>query len=275
MSTTTFDSADFQLIEKFVQGSDQLLSSSQVRMETTGIISQIITKAGVVVAIMYLQSKPRTALVKLDTTYTDQLVDNLQKQNFVLMGVSRRVGYLEYHYYTVPSEYKTWYTEPSLLWKKWWPTERFQNKQRFNMNILVQVKDNWYPVQNIVIDAGTFTIKTLVGQICISRSEKILWLSQITPAAVVHDTVEADDAWSQSPEVQKASIKQNTPAIAPASHRPETPVDSAKLQELENKLHHQRQATIVAEQRAATAEQRLALLRNQARPQHLKINESR
>jgi hypothetical protein len=206
MSTPTIDSADLQLIEKFVQGSNQLLSSSQVRMENSGIISQIITTAGEVLAIMHLQSKPRTVLVKVDTFYTNQLVNCLQEQNFVLMGSSKRAGYLEYHYYPVPIGYKTWCTEPSLLWKKWWPTERFQNKQRFNLNILVQVKDNWYPVQNIVIDAGNFIIKTLVGQICISRSEKMLWLAQITPEAVVSATAEIDDVWSRSPEVRKESI---------------------------------------------------------------------
>ncbi len=275
--STTFESDDLQLIEKFVRGSNQLLSSSQVRMEATGIISQIITKSGEISAIMYLQSKPRTVLVKVGATYTEQLTEQLQKQNFVLMGLSKRIDYLEYHYYTVPAEYKTWYTEPGLLWKKWWPTERFQNKQRFNLNILVQIKDNWYPVQNIVIDAGVFIIKTLVGQIQISRYEKMLWLSQITPENVVSTAATADDAWGRSPEVRKESTKQQVTSMArttPTVSKSESAAELVKLQELEKRLHQQQQATIIAEQRAMTAEQRLAGFRNQLRPQRLKINES-
>jgi hypothetical protein len=126
--SSIFNSDDIKLIEKFVQGSNQLLASDRVRMETTGIISQVVTKAGEVAAIMYLQSKPRTALVKTDSAYTDRLEIQLQEQNFVLVGQSKRVGYVEYHQHIVPAGYKTWYTEPALLWKKWWPTERFQNK---------------------------------------------------------------------------------------------------------------------------------------------------
>jgi hypothetical protein len=263
LMSSTFNSDDIKLIEKFVQGSNQLLASERVRMETTGVISQVITKAGEVAAIMYLQNKPRTALIKVDSAYADQLAGNLEEQNFVLIGKSKRAGYLEYHQHIVPTGYKTWYTEPAALWKKWWPTERFQNKQRFNMNILVRMKDNWYPVQHIVIDAGVFIIKTLVGQVNVRNNEQLLWLSQI-PVESITPATSQTDAWSQSPEVQKELNKQEAPRVAVTSIVSETivtpapPTYTEQLQELERKLYKQQRTTIVTEQRAISAERRAA-----------------
>ncbi len=275
MMSSTFNTDDIKLIAAFVEGSNQLLMSDQSRLETTGIISQIITKTGEVAAIMYLQSNPRTAVVKASSFYTIQLENSLLADNFVLMGESKRDGYLEYHQYETPAGYKTWYTEPTLLWKKWWPTERFQNKRRFNMNMLVQIKGSWYPVQNIVIDTGTFVIKTLVGQIRISSHEKLLWLSQV-PVQDIAVATGHDDAWSRSPEVWKESIKQDLPKMPLTStvdvKVPAPPVAQAQIKELERKLYKQQRATIVAEQRAVSAEQKLALLQKQLRKKELEAN---
>jgi hypothetical protein len=275
MMSSTFDTDDIKLIAAFVEGSNQLLTSDRSRLEATGIISQIITKNGEVAATMYLQSKPRTAVIKIESEYTSQLDEYLLAQNFVLMGNSKKAGYLEYHQYDTPVGYKVWYTEPTLLWKKWWPTERFQNKRRFNMNMLVQIKGSWYPVQNIVIDAGTFVIKTLVGQIRISSHEQLLWLSQI-PVEDVAVATGNDDAWSQSPEVWKESIKQDLPKISLAAtvdvNVPAPPAAQAQIKELERKLYKQQRATIIAEQRAVSAEQKLALLQKQLRKKELEAN---
>jgi hypothetical protein len=275
MMSSTFHTDDIKLVAAFVEGSNQLLTSDRARLEVTGIISQIITKTGEVAATMYLQSKPRTAVIKTDLEYTSKIEECLLTQNFVLMGNSKKAGYLEYHQYDTPVGYKIWYTEPTLLWKKWWPTERFQNKRRFNMNMLVQIKDKWYPVQNIVIDAGIFVIKTLVGQIRISSHEQLLWLSQI-PVEDIAVVSGNDDAWSRSPEVWKESSKQELPKIAITSANeinvPAPPAAQAQIRELERKLYKQQQATIVAEQRAMSAEQQLALLKKQLLKKELEAN---
>jgi hypothetical protein len=276
MMSSTFNTDDIKLIAAFVEGRNQLLTSDRARLEATGIISQVITKTGEVAATMYLQSKPRTAVIKVESEYTSQLEKYLLAQNFVLMGNSKKSGYLEYHRYDTPLGYKTWYTEPTLLWKKWWPTERFQNKRRFNMNMLVQIKGNWYPVQNIVIDAGTFVIKTLVGQIRISSHEQLLWLSQIPVADIEIATTGNDDAWSRSPEVWKESVKQDLPKMSLTStvdmNVPAPPAAQAQIKELERKLYKQQRATIVAEQRAVSAEQKLALLKKQLLKKELDAN---
>jgi hypothetical protein len=180
-STTSniFELNDNQLIEKFVQGSSQLLASANLRLEVNGSLSQLLARNGDPIAIMYLQNKPRTAIVKHSSPFLELIDRLLIDRDFVMFGDASRAGFIEYKHYVTPAGYRIWHTDPSILWKKWWPTERFQDKQRFNMHILVNFKHNWYPVQNITVNAGTFTIKTIAGQLALKRDEKVLWLAQV------------------------------------------------------------------------------------------------
>jgi hypothetical protein len=168
-----FELDDSKLIEKFAQGSNQLLASTSLRLEVNGGLSQLMNRNGDSIAIMYLQTKPRTVIVK----HNSQFLELIDRQ-FVMFGDASRAGFIEYKHYVTPAGYRIWYTDPSILWKKWWPTERFQNKQRFNMDILVSFKNNWYPVQNINVNGGTYTIKTIAGQLILKRDDKVLWLAQ-------------------------------------------------------------------------------------------------
>ena len=174
-----FELDDNKLIEKFVQGSDRLLASANLRLESNGSLSQLLARNGDPIAIMYLQNNPRTAIVKHSSPFLELINRLLIDRDFVMFGDASRPGFIEYKHYVTPAGYRIWHTDPSILWKKWWPTERFQDKQRFNMDILVNFKHNWYPVQNITVNAGTFTIKTIAGQLVLKRDEKVLWLAQI------------------------------------------------------------------------------------------------
>jgi hypothetical protein len=174
-----FQIEDSKLIEKFIQGSNQLLATDRMRLEVNGTVSQLISRSGDPLALMYLQTKPRTVIVKQNSPFLAALDTSLQAQGFVLIGDASRAGFTEYKHYIAPAGYQVFYTEPAIMWKKWWPTERFQNKRRFNMDILVSFKDNWYPIQDIVISAGNFYIKTIAGQLELRRDDKALWLAQI------------------------------------------------------------------------------------------------
>ncbi len=174
-----FELDDNNIIEKFVQGSNQLLASTNLRLEVNGALSQLLARNGDPIAIMYLHNQPRTVIVKHSSPFLELIDRLLIERDFVMFGDASRVGFTEYKHYVTPAGYRIWNTDPAILWKKWWPTERFQDKQRFNMDILVSFKNNWYPVQNIVVSAGTFTIKTIAGQLVLKRDDKVLWLAQI------------------------------------------------------------------------------------------------
>lgn len=174
-----FELDDSQLIEEFLEGSDRLLASPNLRLEVNGGLSQLLGRNGEPIAIMYLHNQPRTAIVKQNTDFSELIDRQSIERDFVMFGDASRAGFSEYKHYVTPAGYRIWYTDPAILWKKWWPTERFQDKQRFNMDILVNFKHNWYPVQNIIVDAATFTIKTIAGQLVLKREGKVLWLAQI------------------------------------------------------------------------------------------------
>ena len=255
--SSIFNSGDTKLIKKFAQGSNQLLSNDRVRLETNAGVSQVISQSGEILAIMYLQRQPRTALIKAGSSYAEKLSEHLIDRDFVLLGDAKLSGFSEYRHYVTPAGYRVQYTEPAILWKKWWPTERFQNKQRFNMNILVRLNDNWYPIQTIMVEAGRFTIKTLPGQIDIKSNQQLLWLYQIPATDKAEEktagNIEGTDAWDKAADVTnvrlaKSEIMSHSQTKAPP-----------KAPDLETRLQQQQRATIAAEERAMEAEQQLAL----------------
>ena len=208
-----FELDDTNLVEQFVQGSSQLLASTNLRLEVNGGVSQLLARSGDAIAIMYLQNKPRTVIIK-HSSHFSKLVDRiLIDRAFVLIGDANRAGFVEYKHYVTPAGYKISYTDPSILWKKWWPTERFQNKQRFNMDILVNFKDNWYPVQGIVVNAGTFTIKTIAGQLVLKRDSKVLWLAQTNQSQIATD-IQATLPESFEPVATKIDAQPYTRSIS-------------------------------------------------------------
>lgn len=232
-----FELDDTKLVEQFVQGSNQLLASTNLRLEVNGGVSQLLMRSGDAIAIMYLKTKPPTVIIKHKAHFS-KLVDRvLIDREFVLIGDAARTGFVEYKHYITPAGYKISYTDPSILWKKWWPTERFQNKQRFNMDILVNFKDNWYPVQGISVNAGVFTIKMIAGQLALKRDSKVLWLAQTNQAAIVQD----------SPHLPK-SVEPVLNKIDPQLYTRSISVDLAqKIQEKQLKVDPDRVMLIIHE----------------------------
>jgi hypothetical protein len=278
-STTSniFDLDDDRLIEKFVQGSNQLLASANLRLEVNGGLSQLLARNGDPIAIMYLQNKPRTVIVKHNSPFLELIDRLLIDRDFVMFGDASRAGFIEYKHYITPAGYRIWYTDPAILWKKWWPTERFQNKQRFNMDILINFKNSWYPVQNISVNAGTFTIKTIAGQLVLKRDDRVLWLAQI----LQNQPEATGNIQSESIPMPVAQMRAMSVFAPPSSadlakkiHQKQLEInpDSAwtMIKKLEQKLQAQIQLTTEiedkfnqSESRAIIAEQRLQIIYKQ------------
>ncbi len=275
-----FDLDDDKLIEKFVQGSDRLLASANLRLETNGALSQLMSKNGDLIAILYLQNKPRTVVVKRNSPFLESIDRLLIDKDFVMFGDANRPGFVEYKHYVTPAGYRIWYTDPAILWKKWWPTERFQDKQRFNMNILVNFKNSWYPVQNINLNAGTFTIKTIAGQLVLKRDNKVLWLAQ----NLAHPSGTTGDLQSGaiSPAVEPTPVQAGAYAQAVAGdlvqkiQQKQSEIGAEQgwlaIKKLEEKLQAQikinrelEEKILEADNRSTIAEQRLQVVYNYLR----------
>jgi hypothetical protein len=277
-----FELDDNKLIEKFVQGSNQLLASNNLRLEVNGGLSQLLTRSGDPIAIMYLQNKPKTAIVKHSSPFLELIDRLLIERDFVMFGDATRPGFIEYKHYITPAGYRIWNTDPAILWKKWWPTERFQDKQRFNMDILVSFKNNWYPVQNISVNAGKFTIKTIAGQLVLSREDKVLWLAQIMqestgttgilqPQTEIATIDSPGERLRQRPTEMTGFNTQSSEDLAKKIQQKQQDLNPdqawSMIKRLEQKLQAQIKLTaeaedkaIHSEQRATIAEQRLQII---------------
>jgi hypothetical protein len=274
MTANIFEIDDTKLVEKFVQGSNQLLASTNLRLEVNGGLSQLIARTGDTIAILYLQNNPRTAIVKHSSQFLELIDRILIDRSFVMFGDASRAGFIEYKYFVTPTGYRISYTDPAILWKKWWPTERFQNKQRFNMDILVSLKDNWYPVQNINVNTGKYTIKTIAGQLVFKRNDRVLWLAQIqTPPELAAQNTQPE------PIAAPPAIEFNSQGYAQLSsvdlarkiQQKQAKIDSEQarlmLKELEQKLQSQIEINRKIESkcyelnhRTTVAEQRLQVI---------------
>jgi hypothetical protein len=274
-----FDLDDRQLIEKFTQGSNQLLASTNLRLEVNGGLSQLLARNGDPIAIAYLQAKPRTVIVKHSSPFLESIDRLLIERDFVMFGDASRAGFIEYKHYVTPAGYRIWHTDPAILWKKWWPTERFQDKQRFNMDILVSFKNNWYPVQNIIVNAGTFTIKTIAGQLVLKRDDKVLWLAQIMQgtgtehlqsAALATASTDQRVTAEHVPQPNRFSVQPDED-LAKKIHQKQLEINPDQawsiIKQLEQKLQAQIKVSSEIEQkfdrlesRAIVAEQRLQIV---------------
>jgi hypothetical protein len=135
------------------------------------------------------------------------------------------------------------------------------------MNILVSFKNNWYPVQNIVVSAGTFTVKTIAGQLALKRDDKVLWLAQVmqdrtSVTGNIQSEIVATDCQPiaelpPQPEIDLvAKIQQKQQDIQPDQSWTIIKKLEQKLQaqiklngELSDKFNHLESRAIVAEQR--------------------------
>ncbi|WP_310483576.1 hypothetical protein [Chamaesiphon sp. VAR_48_metabat_403] len=269
-----FELDDNKLIEKFVQGSNQLLASNNLRLEVNGGLSQLLARNGDPIAIMYLQNKPKTAIVKHSSPFLESIDSLLIERDFVMFGDATRPGFIEYKHYVTPAGYRIWNTDPAILWKKWWPTERFQDKQRFNMDILVSFKNSWYPVQNISVNAGKFTIKTIAGQLLLSREDKVLWLAQIMqestgttgilqPQADLAPIDASGERLRQRPTEMTGFNTQSSEDLAKKIQQKQQGLNAdqawSMIKRLEQKLQAQIKSTAEAEDKAMKSEQRATI----------------
>lgn len=270
-----FELDDNKLINKFVQGSNQLLASENLRLEVNGSLSQLTARNGEPIAIMYLQNKPRTVIIKHNSQFTELIDRLLVDRDFVMFGDANRAGFIEYKHYITPAGYRIWYTDPAILWKKWWPTERFQDKQRFNMDILVSFKNNWYPVQNINVNAGTFTIKTIAGQLVLKRDNKVLWLAQIMQEPTVGtgnlQSESTPSKFGQMPAMTEFNSQLPSTDLATKIQQKQSEINTEQawsmIKQLEEKLQSQiklndktEEKLSQLENRATIAEQRLQVV---------------
>ena len=167
------------LINKFVQGETQLLANQSLRIDSSFERIELTTRKGIIIGLYTLNSQPISVLIRSGSEYNELLYESLLKNNFILIGKSYQKGFVEYHQYIPPVGYKVNCTQTVVLWRNWWMGERNAHKHHIQMDILISLKNKWYPISEITSNQGIFYIKTLAGELSLHSGEKIIWVSKL------------------------------------------------------------------------------------------------
>jgi hypothetical protein len=173
---------DATVIRRFAQGEAQPLINQNLRIDSAWKTVQLTTLNGELIGVLKQSDEHPYALIKYDSKYWDLIHQILLDNNFVPVGKSNnQPGFFQYQQHDVPKGYKIRYTEARVLWKTWWPRQRRKRKYEIQLDMLVFKQNKWYPIQDIIVNDAIFDIKTLIGEITLSMSDKIVWLEKIEP----------------------------------------------------------------------------------------------
>lgn len=138
-------------------------------------------KSGQIIGLMNRNGKHNKVLIKLASEYLGILQRNLASKSFVYLGDSQEhKGFIEYKQYNVPKNYQIHYTTARALWKNWWPRQHFEQGSQIQLNLLILLGEQWYPIKNILVESGKIYIKTLVKEIILDSEDKLVWINKIT-----------------------------------------------------------------------------------------------
>ncbi len=203
---------DAALIQKFAEGTTELLASENLRIENLGGQIQLTTKKAEMLALITLAAKKRSALLKQGSQYFEQINEILLKNNFVNHGQAKQKDFIEYQQYKAPEGYQVFYTEAVTLWKKWWPTQK--HGSQLQLNILFYTRNQWYPIQNITVAQAVFELKTLVGQINLNRFDKVLWANKLPQSQIVEEVMQNSVNSSSATIIENIRGNSNKPELA-------------------------------------------------------------
>ncbi len=170
------------IIRNFITGDNTLVSNQDIRIETALNSVQLINKKGEVLAFIKSEENQKFCLIKNDSPYREVLNLILLESNFLPIGKSeQQQGFFEYKHSDVPAGYKLNWTEAQTLWKIWWPSQKRKFAAGLQLDILINQKNQWYPIQEFVGTEGFFKIKTLIGEITLRFQDKVVWINKINP----------------------------------------------------------------------------------------------
>lgn len=169
---------DQSLIQGFVESRSALLSNQQLRIESTFDARQLLARKEGVVATIKQVNNQEVVLVRHKSDFWQMIHEALVAAHFIPLSYPDKKGFIEYQKHEIPAGYTLSYDEARLLWKDWWIRKRKYNSQTIQMELLLMVRKRWFPVRDIISNEGTLYITTLVGDITLSGSDCVAWLTR-------------------------------------------------------------------------------------------------
>ncbi|MGA7932149.1 MAG: hypothetical protein WCA35_01080 [Kovacikia sp.] len=224
---------DASLIQKFVKREVTLLSNQNLRVESAFDSVQLLAKRGGLVATIKQTKDGCTIEVRQRSEYGQQVHQALIANNFIPIGDPGKSEFWQYAEYKPPAGYKLHCTEARFLWKEWWTRVRYSNRSAIQTDLLIHVRDTWYPIRESVCSQGLLYITTLVSEFVFKGTDQVIWLSKIpnhgsarqlkTTASAIPASVQAA---AKKPSDQSSQEQLLTHPVIVAKELPSRPASS-------------------------------------------------
>jgi hypothetical protein len=167
-----------QIIDYFVRGHKQFISSPDLKLEYTETSIRLSDRDSQLIGISkQVNQWQRKVLLAKKSAYTSKIIQAAHTLGFITKQKSAHPEFSEHHYYDVPDGYRLKYTEAIELWKVWWHNKRYQlNVPNPPINVLTFTKGKWYSIQDLQPKQGNFIVRTERGEIEIEPEDYLVWL---------------------------------------------------------------------------------------------------
>ncbi|YAF94223.1 MAG: hypothetical protein AB3A66_16610 [Nodularia sp. CChRGM 3473] len=175
--------SNLDLIREFVQNSIQkkevLLSNPFLIAQTVYNTNQMTAKTTGVIATYQLTNTISEFLIYAKSSHWEIMNQALAESSYLLKGEIDKRGFYRYQYCQVPKGYQVQCTKSVILWRAWWKYRKNALKPGIPLDLLIQKRDSWYPIRDLIISDGLLYIKTLGSEIAIHSDDLVIWLSKI------------------------------------------------------------------------------------------------
>ncbi|MHC5727298.1 MAG: hypothetical protein ACYTXY_24825 [Nostoc sp.] len=175
--------SNLDLVREFVgnsiQKKDILLANRSLTAQTIHHINNLATKAEGVIATVQLNTPLTEFLILSNSSHWELLNQTLPESNYLLKGKIDSHSFYHYQYCEIPKNYKLQCTKSVILWQAWWKYRKNALKLGIPLDLLIQTRDSWYPIRDLIISDGILYVKTLGHEIGIGTDDLVIWLSKI------------------------------------------------------------------------------------------------
>ena len=192
--------SDENLIDSFVQDSIQnrevllanphLTAQSATKPDNTKV-NQLSSQREGIVALSQLNHEYPEFWIRrqsdfwplLNQTLANYCFLTIDKQpSYPIVGQSSNPAlFLNYQFVKMPLGYNMICSPAIDLWRKWWQRSRKLRHQRgLYSELLIRVRQTWYPIQDLAVGNGLLFIKTLVDETALHSEDFIVWLEKQT-----------------------------------------------------------------------------------------------
>ena len=180
--------SDEELIDQFIQESLQnrevLLANAHLTAQANyfsdhTIQNQLLSKGEGLVVSSRINHEYPEFIVRDHSSIWYSLNYALARHHFIPIQQQPQPQFSSYQYVKIPQGYQMACTKAIELWRMWWKYyRRARHGSRLALNLLVRVRQTWYPIQNLEVSNGLLFIKTLVDENTLQGEDLIFWLEK-------------------------------------------------------------------------------------------------